>query len=190
MIVTLTNWRTKLLPGAGQALPGANPSRFTRAERRLTCGKTWKRWRPGWRESGRRSSRPSSISPWPWRRNRTGRRDRNWPPHCGSCGVRWASSAICAAGPRAKRPASMPRSRNPDIKLALVRGLNESCFPALPQAAAVLTEMARAELADRNVILTTDARRLLGRERYYAYIAFTRSRQGLILPCSRQDAAG
>jgi ATP-dependent helicase/nuclease subunit B len=85
---------------------------------------------------------------------------------------------------------AVDRSRNPDVKLALVLGLNETIFPASPQQSVLLTETDRAELARRNVALSAGAREQLSRERYLAYIACTRSRERLVLTCALHDANG
>ncbi len=85
---------------------------------------------------------------------------------------------------------AIDRSRNPDIKLALVLGLNETVFPAPPEPAALLTEVDRLELEKRNVVLGTSARQHLARERYYAYLALTRARQRVVLTSALHDAHG
>jgi len=85
---------------------------------------------------------------------------------------------------------AVDRSRNPDIQLALVLGLNETLFPAPPEAAVLLTEVDRLELEKRNVVLGASVRQQLGRERYYAYIACTRARQRLVLTGASHNANG
>jgi len=85
---------------------------------------------------------------------------------------------------------AVDRSRNPDIKLALVLGLNETVFPAPPEAPVLLTEADRAELERRNVSLGSTAQRQLARERYFAYIACTRARERLVLTYALHDANG
>ena len=82
------------------------------------------------------------------------------------------------------------RSRNPDVKLAIVLGLNEGIFPALPQMAALLTERDREELSRLNVLASESVRRQMGRERYHGYIACTRARERLVLTSAVQDASG
>src|SRR5439155_25386348 len=72
----------------------------------------------------------------------------------------------------------------------LVLGLNETVFPAPPEAPVLLTEADRAELERRNVPLGSTAQRQLGRERYYAYIACTRARERLVLTYALHDATG
>ncbi|MDQ6630846.1 MAG: PD-(D/E)XK nuclease family protein, partial [Verrucomicrobiota bacterium] len=85
---------------------------------------------------------------------------------------------------------AIDRSRNPDLKLALVLGLNESVFPAAPKSSGLLTEPDRAELEKQNIFLGANTKQLLSRERFYGYIACTRSRERLVLTCATRDSAG
>ncbi len=85
---------------------------------------------------------------------------------------------------------AIDRSRNPDIKLAVVLGMNESVFPAPPEASVLLTEADRDELGKNNLVLGGNARQQIGRERFYAYLACTRARQRLVLTAAQQDANG
>ena len=63
---------------------------------------------------------------------------------------------------------AVDRARNPDLKLALVLGVNEGIFPAAPAAPAILTDADRDELEQRDVALGPDLRERLARERYSA----------------------
>ncbi|MBC8003498.1 MAG: PD-(D/E)XK nuclease family protein [Opitutaceae bacterium] len=83
---------------------------------------------------------------------------------------------------------SIDRSRNPDLDLALVLGLNESVFPAQPGESGLLNEDDREALEGRGIVLGLSRRCQIGRERYYGYIAFTRARRRLVLSCSQRDA--
>ncbi len=85
---------------------------------------------------------------------------------------------------------AVDRSRSPDIRLAIVLGMNETVFPAPLEPATLLTEADRVELENRDVHIGASARRQLARERYYAYIACTRARQQVVLTCSSFDARG
>jgi len=85
---------------------------------------------------------------------------------------------------------AIDRSRTPNIKLALVLGLNETIFPALPVGSGLLSETDRLELERRNVIPGTTVRHHLSRERYLAYIACTRPSERLVLTCASCDAQG
>ncbi|PWU21624.1 MAG: hypothetical protein C5B50_01320 [Verrucomicrobia bacterium] len=85
---------------------------------------------------------------------------------------------------------AIDRSRNPDIRLALILGVNETVFPAPVDANLLLTEPDRLELEKRSVLSGKTSRYHLGRERHYAYLACTRARQRLVLTCSQQDLNG
>jgi ATP-dependent helicase/nuclease subunit B len=84
---------------------------------------------------------------------------------------------------------AIDRARNPDLKLALVLGLNESIFPAAPAAPVILTDADRDALS-HTVVLGPDLRERLARERFYGYIACTRASEKLIVAFSRHDADG
>src|SRR6202000_791872 len=82
------------------------------------------------------------------------------------------------------------RSRNPELKLALVLGMNETVFPAKPGAPTLLTDADRDSLTRRGASLGPSVRERMARERYLGYIACTRASEQLIITCSRQDARG
>ena len=84
---------------------------------------------------------------------------------------------------------AIDRARNPDLKFALVLGLNESVFPAAPVSPAILTEADRGELGPA-AALGPDVREQLSRERYLGYIACTRASEKLLLACSHLGADG
>ena len=84
---------------------------------------------------------------------------------------------------------AVDRARNPDLKLVLVLGVNESIFPAVPAASTILTETDRDELGHA-VALGPNLREQLARERYYGYIACTRAREKLVVTFARNDADG
>jgi ATP-dependent helicase/nuclease subunit B len=84
---------------------------------------------------------------------------------------------------------AVDRARNPDLKLALVLGVNESVFPAAPAAPPILTDADREELG-QTVALGPDLRDRLSRERFYGYIACTRASEKLAVTFSRHDAGG
>lgn len=83
---------------------------------------------------------------------------------------------------------TVDRSRNPDLHLAIVLGLNETVFPAVPASSGLLSETDRDLLADHGIVLGSNQRALMSRERYLGYIALTRSRQRLVLSSSLRDA--
>jgi ATP-dependent helicase/nuclease subunit B len=84
---------------------------------------------------------------------------------------------------------AIDRSRNPDIRLAIVLGMNETVFPAPPESSVLLTESDRVELEKQGVSLV-NARQQLGREFFYGYIACTRARERVVLTWCQADAAG
>jgi ATP-dependent helicase/nuclease subunit B len=85
---------------------------------------------------------------------------------------------------------AIDRSRNPDLKRAYVLGMNEGVFPATPGTPALLTDADRDALSRRGANLGPGLRERMARERYYGYIACTRSSEQLAVTCSRQDARG
>ena len=85
---------------------------------------------------------------------------------------------------------AIDRARNPDLKLALLLGVNESVFPAAPTTPVILTHSDREELDRQNVALGPNVLDQISRERYLGYIACTRARQQLAVTFSRQDAGG
>ncbi len=85
---------------------------------------------------------------------------------------------------------AVDRARNPDLKFALVLGVNESVFPAAPAAPVILTNSDRLELDAQNVALSGQQLDQISRERYLGYIACTRARQKLAVTFARQSADG
>ena len=85
---------------------------------------------------------------------------------------------------------AIDRARNPDLKLALVLGVNETIFPAVPAAPTILTEADRDEMRQRTGAPGPDLRERLARERFLGYIACTRASEKLVVTFSRHDADG
>ncbi len=83
---------------------------------------------------------------------------------------------------------TIDRSRNPEVALALVLGVNEGVFPAPPHPGLVLTDEERRQLEEENVWLGPSLHSRLGQERYLGYIACTRARQRLVLTDAAADA--
>ncbi len=83
---------------------------------------------------------------------------------------------------------AVDRSRNPDLQLALLLGLNESVFPAPPPPRHLLTESDCAELDGRGHRLGADLRQFLSRERFLGYIACTRACRRLAVSCAQRGA--
>jgi ATP-dependent helicase/nuclease subunit B len=85
---------------------------------------------------------------------------------------------------------AIDRSRNPDLKRAYVLGMNEGVFPATPGAPTLLTEADRETLNRRGANLGPSLRERMAQERYFGYIACTRSSEQLAVTCARQDLRG
>jgi ATP-dependent helicase/nuclease subunit B len=85
---------------------------------------------------------------------------------------------------------AVDRARNPNLKFALVLGVNETIFPAAPAAPPILTDADRDELERGGATLGLDLRERLARERYYGYIACTRASEKLAVTFARHDADG
>lgn len=85
---------------------------------------------------------------------------------------------------------AVDRSRNPDLRLAIVLGLNEGVFPRPPVNRGLLTESDRDELSSAGLQLSADTRGQISRERYLGYIALTRPRERLHLSFASQDEQG
>jgi ATP-dependent helicase/nuclease subunit B len=85
---------------------------------------------------------------------------------------------------------AIDRARNPNLKLALLLGFNESVFPAAPVAPVILTNTDRDELESQNVALGISRFDQISRERYLGYIACTRANEKLTITFSRQTADG
>ena len=85
---------------------------------------------------------------------------------------------------------AIDRARNPDLKFALILGVNDSVFPAAPAAPAILTNADRDELEKHNSGFGLDLLQRISRERYLGYIACTRAYAQLTLTFSHQNATG
>ena len=85
---------------------------------------------------------------------------------------------------------AIDRARNPDLKFALVLGVNETIFPAAPAAAGDFDGCRPRRIGARRFLLGPDLRERLSRERFYGYIACTRASEKLAVTFSRHDADG
>jgi ATP-dependent helicase/nuclease subunit B len=85
---------------------------------------------------------------------------------------------------------AIDRARNPDLKFAVLLGVNESVFPAAPAAPVILTNSDRDELDRENAALGAPPFDQISRERYLGYIACTRANEKLALTFARQSADG
>jgi ATP-dependent helicase/nuclease subunit B len=85
---------------------------------------------------------------------------------------------------------AIDRSRNPNLELVVVPGLNEGIFPAMPATLGLLTESDRRHLDAAGMRVGVDQRLHLAHERYYGYIACTRASGRLVLTYSERDVEG
>lgn len=85
---------------------------------------------------------------------------------------------------------AVDRSRNSELRLAIVMGLNEGRFPAPPPGPTMLTEAESAALERQGVFLGARARLRIAHERYYGYIAFTRSAERIVGTFPLADSEG
>jgi ATP-dependent helicase/nuclease subunit B len=85
---------------------------------------------------------------------------------------------------------AIDRARNPDLKFALVLGVNESVFPAPPAAPVILTDSDRNELEKQGALLGSNVLDQISREQYLGYIACTRASEKLALSFAHQGADG
>ena len=85
---------------------------------------------------------------------------------------------------------AIDRARNPNLKFALLLGVNETIFPAVPYPPPFLTDTDREALEKAGVTLGLNLRDRLERERYYGYIACTRASEKLAVTFARHDADG
>ena len=85
---------------------------------------------------------------------------------------------------------AVDRSRNPDLKLAVVLGLNEGIFPQPVSENSLLSESDRLKLDGTPAELRGDHKLRIGHERFLGYIALTRAHERLIISFSERDATG
>lgn len=84
---------------------------------------------------------------------------------------------------------SIDRSRNDEVSMVILLGMNETVFPAPPAASVLLTDSDREELEDQGISLMT-TRQHQSKERFFGYSACTRARAKLVLSYSSADATG
>ncbi|NLH74195.1 MAG: hypothetical protein GX456_14160 [Verrucomicrobia bacterium] len=83
---------------------------------------------------------------------------------------------------------AVDRSRNPNLDLVIVLGMNASIFPTMPAKPGILSETDRSVLASHGFDLTANERIHLAREKFLGYIALTRSSNRLVLTYAERDA--
>jgi ATP-dependent helicase/nuclease subunit B len=85
---------------------------------------------------------------------------------------------------------SVDRSRNPDLKLVFVLGLNERVFPAAPARDTLLAEDDRYALLNYGCTLSEIPSLRVAAEQFYGYVACTRPRERLCLSFARTAMDG
>jgi len=85
---------------------------------------------------------------------------------------------------------SVERSRHPELQVAYVLGVGDGSFPRARHEDPILSDQDRDRLHGTGFELAPSAGRELHRERYFAYIAFTRARDGLWVSYPRADEEG
>jgi ATP-dependent helicase/nuclease subunit B len=85
---------------------------------------------------------------------------------------------------------SVDRSRNPEGRLVLVLGMNDTVFPAPPQGSALFSDTDREQLERQNLLAGVSAREQLSRERHFGYVACTRASERLVLTYALNDPEG
>lgn len=85
---------------------------------------------------------------------------------------------------------SIERSRNPDIRAALILGFDEQHFPLKRREDPLLDDSDRERLEAAGIEVGSPRRRQLADERMLAYIALTRARERVWISYPRADASG
>lgn len=85
---------------------------------------------------------------------------------------------------------AVDRSRNPELNFAVVLGLNEGRFPAPPPPPSLLNEAEALALEGLGVFVGAQTRLRIAHERYFAYIAFTRASERVLVTSARMDSEG
>lgn len=85
---------------------------------------------------------------------------------------------------------SVERSRQPDIKAALVLGVHDGGFPLAPAEDVIFNDQEREMLAASRLVLSPTSRSLLLREQYLMYISLTRASRYLWVSYPTADARG
>ncbi|CCO07370.1 helicase-exonuclease AddAB subunit AddB [Desulforamulus hydrothermalis] len=85
---------------------------------------------------------------------------------------------------------TLERSRNPDVKAALVLGINDGVLPARPPEDGLFSDTERQVLRNAGIALAPDSRRQVLDEQYLVYVALTRASQTLWLSYPQADDEG
>lgn len=85
---------------------------------------------------------------------------------------------------------SIDRSRHPDIRMAIVLGLNEGSFPSVPVEDSILNDEDRLALDHRGIRLGVSRRQRILEESLLLYVAVTRPSESLMLSYATADTDG
>lgn len=85
---------------------------------------------------------------------------------------------------------SIERSRQPELKAAIILGANEGQFPKVPSEGALFLDDERALLETVGLRLGPGSRARLFHEQYLVYVALTRASSRLVITYSRADERG
>ena len=85
---------------------------------------------------------------------------------------------------------TVDRSRNPELKVAIVPGLNDGVFPARPPAPQILGQHETLWLEAAGLGRSGASLRRMAHERFFAYIALTRASQRVIATWSAANSQG
>ena len=82
------------------------------------------------------------------------------------------------------------RTRSPQLRAAILLGVNEGVFPRLARPDSILSDAERRTLRERSIEIEPDTERRLLNETLFGYIAFTRASDRLFITRSMSDDAG
>jgi len=82
------------------------------------------------------------------------------------------------------------RLRAPEVELSIVLGLNDENFPAKPSVNSIISDEENKFVSKIGAQLYKNIKSALSYEEYLAYIAFTRSRNRLVITYSKMDTEG
>jgi len=85
---------------------------------------------------------------------------------------------------------TLERSRNPDVKAALVLGISDGVLPARPGEEGLFSDFERQALREAGISLAPGSRRKVFDEQYLVYVALTRASQILWLSYPQADDEG
>jgi len=85
---------------------------------------------------------------------------------------------------------AIDRSRNPDLKMAIVVGMNEGVFPSAPEAGGLISEWELEVLEKSGLQLGATRQSQVSREQFYGYIACTRASERLVVTFADRDSKG